>query len=172
MKKSRSSNRLRRLSTALSLVLALAAACWTAGSSPRPARAYSRDAPRQADHTPYLELSIQPSMAKVGDLLTLQITVHNIGMPWMYISISPCENVAYDPPISETCRIPEALPGQTTITYRALKTGVVTFHAYASGEIFDDGCQCLVWFGGSDNGPAIAGIVDAIWKTFLPVLQR
>ena len=172
MKKRRSSNRLRRLSLALSLVLALAAASWTAGSSPRPASAHSREATRQADHTPYLELSIQPSMAKVGDLLTLQITVHNIGVPWMYISISPCENVAYDPPISETCSLPNPLPGQTTITFRALKTGVVTFHAYASGEIFDDGCQCWVMLGGSDNGPAIADIVDAIWKSFLPVLQR
>jgi hypothetical protein len=46
-------------------------------------------------------------------------------------------------------------------------TGVVTFHAGATGEVLDDNCQCWVWGGGSDNGSAIVTIVDTIWKEFL-----
>jgi hypothetical protein len=94
----------------------------------------------------------------------------DIGLPFLYIGITLCGNVAFDPPISETCTtITQPLMGPSEITFRALKSGVVTFAASASGEICDMACYWGVAF---DNGPAVVVIADTIWKTFLPVLLR
>ena len=85
------------------------------------------------------------------------------------MGVSPCENVAYDPLISETCNNLASIAGFSEITFRALKTGVVTFHANASGEICDLYCY---WGTAFDNGPAILHVVDKVWMIFLPVLQH
>jgi hypothetical protein len=154
------------------LILALGADFLMVVSSPQPASAHSKEPAQQYGGPSYLELSIQPSIATVGDLLTLYVTYHNIGEPLLYPNISPCENVAYEPLIADPCDNLAHLFGYSEITFRALNSGVVTFHAGATGEVWDDSCQCWVWGGGSDNGPAIVTIVDTVWKEFLPVLQH
>jgi hypothetical protein len=141
-------------------------------TSIQPASANDLEPAFKAGTDPYLELSVTPSVVAPGGLVTLYITYHNIGIPFLYLNISPCENVAFDPLISDPCDNTAHLEGPSEITFRALKTGVVTFHAGATGEIFDEACHCWVMSVAGDNGPAILHIVDQVWTVFLPVIPR
>ncbi len=103
---------------------------------------------------PYLVLFIKPSVAKVGTLVTLHITYHGIGLPILYLSFTPSESVEYAAELPGNCDFREHNPC-SEVTFRMLKPGVVTFHAGANGEIWDESCPCLVYGMASDNGPAI-----------------
>jgi len=126
----------------------------------------------KATNEPYLELSVTPTLAAVGDLITLNIAYHNLGEPYTSVAASPDGLVATDPPITMPCKYGEHSNGCTSITYRALAAGQVTFRAGATGEILDEGCHCWRWSGGTDNGPVTVTIVDFLWRVFLPALQR
>jgi hypothetical protein len=105
-------------------------------------------------------------------LITLNIAYHNIGLPYTYIHVNSSNIVTYEPPLSMPCQYDQHTNGCTAITFRTLTTGVVTFTASATGEVYDETCQCWYWGGGSDTGPASAIIADTIWPVFLPVIQR
>lgn len=126
---------------------------------------------RLADNTSYLELSVKPAIVRPGTLVTLYIVYHNIGVPYTNISFTPEGLVAFDPPMEMPCKYYEH-GGCTEITLRALAVGVVEFRAGATGEIFDDGCNCWRWGGGTDIGPARLEIVDTLWQAFLPSISR
>jgi hypothetical protein len=137
-----------------------------AAAVPSPAVVRGQGLNEKAANEPYLELSVTPALAAVGDLITLNITYHNLGEPYLYAGASPDGLVTTDPPITMPC------PYCTSVTYRALAAGQVTFRAGATGEIYDEGCHCWRWSGGSDNRPVTVTIVDRLWKVFMPILQR
>ena len=120
----------------------------------------------------YLELSVEPPIVIPGELITLHIVYHNIGLPYTRISINPSNIVIYEPPLDMPCKYDQHPNGCTAITLRTLTTGVVTFSAWANGEVFDPDCQCWIFDDAYDNGPATAAIVNKISYLFLPVLLR
>jgi len=119
----------------------------------------------------YLELSVKPAIVLPGTLVTLYIVYHNIGMPYTDIVITPAELVAFDPPMDMPCKYFEQ-GGCTHITLRALAVGIVEFRAGATGEIFDESCNCWRWGGGTDNWPARLVIAETLWQEYLPLLGR
>jgi hypothetical protein len=122
--------------------------------------------PSLADPAHYVQLSVTPAIVTPGELVTLHITYHNVGLPLTYISIIPPENLAYEPEIAIPCY------GCSDVTLRALTTGLVRIYATASGEIFDEGCHCWVFTMVPDNGPAVLHVVDQLWTVFLPAVGR
>ncbi len=120
----------------------------------------------------YLELSVEPPLVTSGALITLHIVYHNIGLPYTDILINPSNVVTFEPPLSMPCKFDQHPNGCTAITFRTLVTGVVTFTAGATGEVYDETCHCWYWSGASADGPAIATIADTIWPVFLPAIQR
>jgi len=154
----------RRVIPVLLLLSILAPSLAAAVPSPASAREPAFRDRAAIEH--YLELSVTPALAEVGDLITLNIVYHNLGEPYLYANASPDGLVATDPPITMPC------PYCNSVTYRALAAGVVTFRAGATGEIYDEGCRCWRWSGGTDNGPVTVTIVDLLWRIFIPSLQR
>lgn len=128
--------------------------------------------PAPTSPPPYLELSVRPPIETAGALVTLHIAYHNIGLPYTYISISPTGLITFEPPLTMPCRYDQHPNGCTAITLQALAPGVATFRAGATGEVYYEGCRCWVWSGAGDNGPASVIIADAIWRIWLPLLQR
>ena len=126
---------------------------------------------RFATPVSYLELSVKPAIVLPGTLVTLYIVYHNIGMPYTYVDINPPELAAFDPPLDMPCKFYEH-GGCTQISLRALAVGIIQFTASATGEIFDESCNCWRWGGGTDNGPAKLVIVETLWQAFLPLLRR
>ncbi len=153
-------------------LLLLVTHSWMAGLPSRSAGPQDEISSPLDNTVPYLELSITPPVAIPGSLVTLHITYHNIGEQWTDIVIDPSASVAYDPELSMPCKYNEHPNGCTSITFRALVKGAVTFHASAYGEIFDPGCNCFYWSSASDISPAILYIVDQAWALFLPGIQR
>lgn len=153
----------------LLLLLLVTSATWIPGVPFRTASARDLASVRGDGNDPYLELSITPSLANVGTLVTLQITYHNIGEPYLYLSIVPAENVEYAAEVPGNCDYSVRSNACSISILRTLKTGVVTFRASATGEILDEGCQCWVWSVAFDNGPAILHIGNLV---YLPLVQR
>jgi hypothetical protein len=120
----------------------------------------------------YLALSISPPIVVPGAMITLHIAYHNIGMPYTDILVIPSDTVIFEPELSMPCKYNEHPNGCTAITFRTQKTGIVTFRASATGEVYREDCHCWYWSGGSDNGPASVIVAGTVWTTFLPVLQR
>ena len=147
-------------------LLLLVTSSWMAGTPIHNASAHGQASAPLAATDHYLELSITPSVAALGSLVTLRISYHNVGEPLTYFSASPAESVTTEPVISSPCF------DCSVITFRTLTKGTVNFNAAASGEIFDDGCNCWVFTIVPDNGPAVLHIVDQAWTVFLPVTQR
>jgi hypothetical protein len=87
------------------------------------------------------------------------------------ISVNPSELVTFEPPLAMPCKYSEHINGCTAITLRTLATGVVQFRAGATGEIFDESCQCFCMGGATDNGPATLIITNTIWKLFFPSIN-
>lgn len=116
----------------------------------------------QPDEDVYLELSVTPAEIGVGDILTLHISYHNIGLPSTYIFITPTNVVTYEPPFIESCP-----PGETctAVTFRTLAPGAVRFDAYAYGEI----C-CWRWAGANALEPVTVFIGSG--HAFLPLIFR
>ena len=122
--------------------------------------------PNCTDPNAYLELSIVPRMAVPGTIVTLNIAYHRIGLPYAYIGMAPTGLADYEPPISMPC------VGCTSVTLLTQATGVVQFHAGATGELWGEDCHCWCMGGVSDNGPATLVIVETISKMFLPSVFR
>lgn len=108
----------------------------------------------------YLELSIDPEQSRAGSLVTLNITYHNIGLPYTTIFIDQPDLVKFDPPLTMPCKFHEHPNGCQAITLRTLKPGVVKFTASAHGEIWSDQCQCWYFTTVTDNGSATAMITE------------
>jgi hypothetical protein len=136
------------------------------------ATAHQQEFANQITPPAYLELSVEPSMVNAGELVTLHIAYHNLGFPYTLILIDLPGLVAYEPPLSMPCKYDQHPNGCTAIPFRALTAGVVTFTAAASGEVYDEACQCRIWTGVTDNGPATVIIADKLWQVFIPLLQR
>lgn len=115
---------------------------------------------------PYLELALDSPIVTTDTLITLYVSYHNLGLPYTSIVITPPNLVEFEPFLSMPCN------GCTAITLRALAPGVVTFRANATGEVYDETCNCWYWGSAADNGPATLIISDTIWDTFLPWIQR
>ncbi len=157
---------MRKLIVVLALPSIITALLLTAITSSQPATARDQEFAHKVTATAYLELSVEPPIVTSGALITLDIVYHNIGLAVTSIQINPSNVVTFEPPLSMPCY------QCTAITFRTLTTGVVTFNAWASGEVYDETCHCWVWSVASDNGPAFAIIADTIWPVFLPVIQR
>ncbi len=117
---------------------------------------------------PHLELSVTSATARVGDRITLHITYVNLGLPYTTVRWDPLGLVAFDPPRTMPCTYREDTSGCTAITLRAQAPGMLTIHAGATGEIWDDTCACGYMSGGSDDGPATVRIEGA--QLFLPLV--
>lgn len=110
----------------------------------------------------YLELSVEPEESRAGSLVTLNITYHNIGLPYTTISIDQPDLVEFDPPLTMPCKFHEHPNGCQAITFRTLAPGEVQFSASAHGEIWSDQCQCWFFTTVTDNGPAITRITEPL----------
>ncbi len=121
---------------------------------------------------PYLELSLDSPIVTTDTLITLYVRYHNLGLPYTSIVITPPNLVEFEPFLSMPCEYGQHPNGCTAITLRTLAPGVVTFRANATGEAYDETCNCWYWTNVEDNGPAILIIGDTIWETFLPWIQR
>lgn len=126
---------------------------FTAGVTPQTTPTVSATATTTTP-TPHLELAVESPTTPVGSLITLHITYVNLGLPYTTITVDPPTLAQFDPPLPQPCKYDQDPTGCTVITFRALAPGTVTFRASATGEIFDPGCSCYRFSGGSDNGPA------------------
>lgn len=120
----------------------------------------------------YLELSLDSAETPLGTMITLNITYHNIGLPYTNIKVEPADILAFEPPLSMPCKYDQHPNGCTAITFMTLATGEVTFTASATGELFGEECQCWYWGGASDNGAVSATIVDPAMRLFMPFVQH
>ncbi len=120
----------------------------------------------------HLELSVQPTTALPGELVTLYIVYVQIGEPYTGISIEPPGLVEFEPPLSMPCKYSEHPTHCTSITLRTQAAGVVQFHAGATGEIWGEDCQCWCMSGAVDNGPATLVIAETITRVYLPSVYR
>lgn len=161
-----------RLITVLLLAFVVTALFLMIITSFQPAIAQHREFAPLATPSYYLELSVEPPIVIPGELITLHIVYHNIGLPYTRISINPSNIVDYEPPLAMPCKYDQHPNGCTAITLRTLATGRVIFSAWANGEVFDPDCQCWIFHDAYDNGPAAAVIVKEISYLFLPVLLR
>lgn len=118
---------------------------------------------------PYLQLSVTPAAVRPGELFTLTIAYHDIGLVYTTITTNPPNMVVFDPPLSMPCKYDSHPNGCTSITMRAVAKGAVSIDASATGEIFDSSCQCFRMSGASDNGPASVVIKDSSWLMYLPL---
>jgi hypothetical protein len=123
------------------------------------------------DQEAYLELSVEPAQSRAGGLITLNITYHNIGLPYTTISINQPDLVEFDPPLSMPCKYHEHPNGCQAITFRTLAPGEVQFNASASGEIWSEQCQCWFFTTITDNGPANAVITEPLRFFILLVMK-
>jgi hypothetical protein len=161
-----------RIVVALSLP-AMASTFFLAAITPlNPIRAQEQDLRQRTFAVSYLELSVEPPISHTGTLITLHITYHNIGMPYTTIQVDPPGLVAFEPPLEMPCKYFEHPTGCTAIALRTVAAGMVTIRAGATGEVYDETCNCWYWSGGTDNGPARLVITDSIWRTFLPSIQH
>jgi hypothetical protein len=140
-------------------------------SSPSQAAQAWPPSDRFATTASYLELSVKPAIVLPGQLVTLYIVYHNLGEPYTNISIIPAELAAFDPPMDMPCKYYEQ-GGCTEFSLRALAVGTVEFRAGATGEIFDEGCNCWRFWGATDNGPARLVIAEAVWQEYLPLVHH
>jgi hypothetical protein len=163
---------MRKLIVVLALPLTITVLLLMAITCSQPATARDQEFAYKATATAYLELSVVPPIVTSGFVITLDIAYHNIGFPYTYIQINPSNVVTFEPPLSMPCKYDQHPNNCSAITFRTLTTGVVTFDAGATGEVYDEICHCWYWSGASDNGPAIAIVADTIWPVFLPVIQR
>ncbi len=120
----------------------------------------------------HLELSVQPTIALPDTLVTLNIKYVRIGLPYTGISMDSPGLVVFDPPLSMPCKYSEHPEHCTAITLRTQATGVVTFHAGATGEIFDEECQCFCMGSAQDDGPVTLVIAETISHVYLPSVYR
>lgn len=148
-----------RMPVVLLLALALGVA---SRSSARPQPA--------APTEPHLTLTVDPPLARVGQLVTLHIAYSGVGLYGTTITISPDSALAFDPPRTQPCRYDQDGTQCTAITLRALALGPATIHAAAYGEIFDQGCQCWRFTTVNDDGPALLTVTQA--RSFLALVQR
>jgi hypothetical protein len=123
------------------------------------------------DQDVYLELAVDPAQSQAGSLITLNVTYHNIGLPYTTILINQPGQVEFDPPLSMPCKYHEHPNGCQEITFRTLAPGEVHFHAWATGEIWSDHCQCWFFSSVSDNGPAMAKITEPL-RFFLMFVMK
>jgi len=141
----------------------------TSADYPRLAPSVSPDCTNPEAH---LELSMQPTTALPGSLVTLNIKYVRIGLPYTGISIDPPGLVVFEPPLSMPCKYNEHPTHCTAITLRTQAAGVVTFHAGATGEIYDETCHCFCMGGAQDDGPATLVIANSISRLYLPSVYR
>ena len=123
------------------------------------------------DQEAYLELSVEPAQTRAGGLITLNISYHNIGLPYTTISIDQPDLVEFDPPLSMPCKFHEHPNGCQAITFRTLAPGEVQFNASANGEIWSEQCQCWFFTTVTDNGPAKAKITEPLRFFILLVMK-
>jgi hypothetical protein len=120
----------------------------------------------------YLELSVEPPIVTTGALVTLHIAYHNIGLPYTRILISPTGLITFEPALTMPCKYDQHPNGCTAITLRTLAPGVAAFNAGATGEVWDETCQCWYWSVAGDNGPVNIIIAESIWRLLLPLIYR
>ena len=120
----------------------------------------------------YLELSLDSAIVTAGTPITLYIEYHNIGVPHTTINVTPTGLVAFEPPLSMPCKYDQHPNGCTAIGFRALASGVVTFTARATGEVYDEACYCWYWSIADTIEPARLIIADTIWRAWLPLVER
>lgn len=123
------------------------------------------------DQEAYLELSVEPAQSRAGGPITLNISYHNVGLPYTTISIDQPDLVEFDPPLSMPCKFHEHPNGCQAITFRTLAPGEVQFNASAHGEIWSEGCQCWFFTTVTDNGPAKAVITEPLRFFILLVMK-
>jgi hypothetical protein len=70
------------------------------------------------------------------------------------------------------CKYDQHPNGCTAITLRTLAPGVAAFNAGATGEVWDETCQCWYWSVAGDNGPVNIIIAESIWRLLLPLIYR
>lgn len=119
---------------------------------------------------PHLTLSIEPAVAPLNTLVTLQIAYHGVGLYDTTVRISPENALVFDPARSMPCRYNEDASACTRLTLRARAPGVVTISASAYGEIYDLECQCWRFTRVGDDGPVQVTITGT--QVFIPLLQR
>ncbi len=132
-------------------------------------KAQSQEIPTQFEADAYLILTANPVNVTVSDIFTVHISYHNIGLPYTYFSITPTHVITFEPPIPLPCKYSDP-GGCTAVSFRALAPGAVHIFAYATGEVFEDSCQCWVWSGGASLLPAT--VIISGTQTFLPILRR
>lgn len=120
----------------------------------------------------HLELSVEPTIAFPGTLITLHIAYVQIGMPYTGITVDPPGLVAFEPPLNMPCKYNEHPNHCTAITFRTQATGVVQFNAGATGEVWDEACRCFCMSTALDDGPATLVIVESVSKVYLPSIYR
>ena len=120
----------------------------------------------------YLELSLDSPIVTAGTPITLYIDYHNIGVPHTTIHVTPTGLVAFEPPLSMPCKYDQHSNGCTAIGFRALASGVVTFTAGATGEVYDENCHCWYWGIANTIEPARLIIAGTIWRAFLPLVKH
>jgi endo-1,4-beta-xylanase len=128
--------------------------------------------PSCANPEAHLELSMQPTTALTDTIVTLNISYVHIGLPYTYISIFPEGLVTYEPPLTVPCKYSEHPSHCTAITFRTQATGVVQFHAGATGELWDEVCHCWCMGSAQDDGPATLVIAESISRVYLPSAYR
>jgi hypothetical protein len=126
-----------------------------------------------ADPSTHVDLSADPSVVSVGDLITLRVAYHNIGMPYLYFGALPDGLATPDPPLGNVCKYSEHPNGCTAITFRALAPGVVTFDASATGEVAYcvNGRLVLGHGGGSARAP-VTLVIARPPARFIPFAGR
>lgn len=122
---------------------------------------------------PSLALSLVPDQVRVGELVGLRISYHNIGLPYTTVYSSPEGLVTPDPPLAMPCRYGEHPARCQEITYRALAAGTVTFRASATGEIrvCSNGLPAWTW-GGASEQQAVQLQIAAAGRAIVPVALR
>lgn len=149
------------------ILLCLALICILGGAR---SSATTRPPGSTATSDPHLALSVTPVLVPVDGLVTLQIAYHGVGLPQTTITISPPAALEFDPPRAMPCRYDQDASRCTTFTLRARTPGSVTIRASASGEIFDQQCQCWRFTVVGDNGPAQVTIGGG--QLFIPLIER
>lgn len=118
----------------------------------------------------YLDLSVEPVQVAVGEVFTLHISYHNIGLPYTYIHVTPTGRVVFTPSLPMPCRYYEEPSGCTAVPLQALDAGSVQFTANATGEVYDESCGCWLWGGGSSRQPAT--LIISGTRQFLPFVKN